>query len=312
MICIVCIIASVLMAAGLAQGSEVTQSYKGLTLNANLDLATGKTITDGVILITHAGLANRDMELYMALQNQFKEKGYSTLAINLSLGLNNRHGMYDCNVTHRHHYTDAADEIAAWVDWLDKQGAQRMILLGHSRGGAETALYAAERENSRVKAVVLLAPDTRETNDASAYQERYKKPLAAILEQAQKLVKAGKGDTLLQHTDFLYCPDTTIAADTFVSYYGVDPSLDSAYLIPKIKQPTLLLLAGSDEVMVNNQKFAQLAQAGQIQINVTEGAGHFFRDLKADDAVDAITAFIKDVADAQPGRAHRISAKQGE
>ena len=293
---IFCIMVSVSISAGFAHASEVTQSYKGLTLNANLDLAAGKTVTDGVMLITHAGLANRDMDLYVSLQKLLKEKGYSTLAINLSLGIENRHGMYDCQITHRHLYRDAADEIAVWVDWLKQQGSKSVILLGHSRGGSETALYAAEQDNSLLKSVILLAPDTRETNDSTVYQERYKKPLAPVLEKAQKLVKEGKGGMVLEHTDFLYCHDTTITADTFVSYYGPDPRLDTAYLISKIKKPTLVVIAGSDEVIVNNKKFALLADGKHLQIKVTDGADHFFRDLDADDAddaVDAVDAFLR-------------------
>jgi len=286
-------IVGISLAAGLAHANEVTLPYKGLTLNANLDLATGKTPADGMILITHAGLAHRGMEVITSLQSLFKERGYSTLAINLSLGLDNRHGMYDCKVTHRHHYIDAADEIGAWMEWLKKQDVKSVTLLGHSRGGAETALYAAEVDNPLVKTVVLLAPDTRETNDATAYQQRYHKPLAPVLGAAQKLVKAGKGGTVLEHTDFLYCPDTSVTAETFVSYYGPDPRLDTAYLIPKIRKPMLVVLAGNDEVLVNNKKFKPLATGTRIQIKVIDGAGHFFRDLYADDAVDAITAFLK-------------------
>jgi len=292
---ICCFIASVSIAAGRSNANEVTLPYKGLTLNANLELAAGKTAADGVILITHAGLATRSMELYVYLQNLFKEKGYSTLAINLSQGLSNRHGMYDCKVMHRHLYANAAEEIGAWVGWLKNHDAKHVVLLGHSRGGAETALYAAERDNPLVKAVVLLAPDTRETNDAAAYQQHYKKPLAPVLNKAQKLVKEGKGSTVLKHTDFLYCPDTSVTADTFVSYYGPDPRLDTAYLIPKIRKPTLIVIAGSDEIVVNDKKFVPLADDNHVQIKVIDGAGHFFRDLYADDAVDAISAFLKDV-----------------
>lgn len=286
-------IVSVSITTGLAHANEVTLPYKGLTLNANLELATGKTAEDGVILITHGGLAHREMEMYVYLQDLLKKKGYSTLAINLSLALNNRHAMYDCKVTHRHHYTDAADEIDAWVDWLKKQGTERVALLGHSRGAGETALYAAERDNPLVKAVILLAPDTRETNDAVAYQRRYKKPLAPALEKAQKLVKEGKSGTVLKHTNFLFCPDTSVAAETFVSYYGDDPRLDTAYLIPKISKPTLLVLAGEDEILVNSKKFTPLADGKRVQIKVIDGAGHFFRDLFADEAVDVIDAFLK-------------------
>ena len=134
------------------------------------------------------------------------------MTINLSHGINNRHGKYNCKITSNHSYADAADEIGAWLDCLTRQGVKRMVLLGHSRGGSETALFAAEHDKAIVKAVVLLAPDTRETNDAAAYQRRYHKPLMPILEKAQKLVKAGKGGTVLTHTDFLFYPDT------FVSY----------------------------------------------------------------------------------------------
>jgi len=286
-------IVGISLASGLAHANEVMLPYKGLTLNANIDLATGKTPADGMILITHAGLAHRGMEVITSLQSLLKEHGYSTLAINLSLGLDNRHGMYDCKVTHRHSYIDAADEIGAWMEWLKKQGVKGVTLLGHSRGGAETALYAAEAANSLVRTVVLLAPDTRETNDAAAYQQRYHKPLAPVLEKAQKLVKEGKNGTVLEHTDFLYCPDTSVTAGTFVSYYGPNPGLDTAYLIPKIRKPILVVLAGNDEVLINNEKFKPLAMGTGIRVKVIDGAGHFFRDLYADDAVDAINEFLK-------------------
>ena len=125
-------------------------------------------------------------------------------------------------------------------------------------------------------------------------QTRYQKPLAPVLEKAQKLVKEGKGGTVLEHTDFLYCPDTSVTADNFVSYYGPDPHLDTAYLIPKLRKPTLVVLAGNDEVLVGFKKVVPLADGKRVQMKVVDGADHFFRDLYADDAVEAIVAFLKD------------------
>ena len=276
-----------------AQAGEVTLQYKGILLDANLELAAGKAAADGVILITHAGPVHRGSELYVSLQELFKKKGYSTLAINLSHRLNNRHGMYDCTITSNHRYADAADEISAWVNWLNHQGTKRVVVLGHSRGGAETALYAVEQANKSVAAVVLLAPDTRETNDAADYQQRNHKPLAPVLEKAQQLIKDGKGEKVLAHTDFLFCPNTSVTADTFVSYYGPDPRLDTAYLIPKIRKPTLVVLAGDDEIVINDKKFLPLADGKHVQVTVVEGANHFFRDLYADEAVDKIDTFLK-------------------
>ncbi len=272
---------------------EVTLPYGNLTLDANLELAPGKTLAEGVILITHGGLMDRSMDLYVSLQQLFKERGYSSLAINLSLGVDHRLGRFDCKSTHRHRYTDAPDEIGAWVRWLKSQGVNDVVLLGHSRGGAETAFFASGTQDPVIKSVVLLAPDTRETNDAVAYQSRHKKPLKPLLERAHSLVAEGKGDTVLQHIDFLYCTDTSATAACLVSYYGDDARLDTAYLIPKIDIPVLILLAGADEIVINNGKYLPLDDRVNVQVKQIDGAGHFFRDLNADDAADTIVAFLK-------------------
>lgn len=277
---------------------EVTQTYKGLTLNANLELAAGKTLADGVILITHGSLAHRDMEIIRYLRKLFRERGDNTLAINLSLGFDNRHGMYDCQTPHRHRNDDAAEEIAAWVDWLKGQGAQRVAVLGHSRGGAQTALYAAEHDDAVVKAVVLMAPATAANTDAAGYARRFNKPLAPLLARAQRLVAAGKGDTLLEHSDFLFCADTSVTAAAFVSYYGAGERVDSPALIARIGKPTLVVVAGSDEVVMGlDTLVAPLADGKRVRMKVIDGAGHFFRDLYADDAVDAIDRFLQGAGD---------------
>lgn len=292
LICYTCAIALGIAAA--ANADEVTLRHKGLLLNASFDLAAGKQLADGVMLITHGGLAHRDMEVITALQTLLKQKGYSTLAINLSLGIDGRQGMYDCQVTHRHRNTDAAEEIGVWVDWLKQQGAKRVTLLGHSRGGAQTALYATGRGNGRVKAVVLMAPAIRENTDAAEYQRRFQQPLTPVLAQAQKLVKAGKGETVLEHVGLLNCADTSATANAFVSYYGQSPGLDTPTLIPKLRKPTLVLVAGNDEVVVGlDKKIAPLVDGRRVQMKVIEGADHTFRDLYTDEAVEAIDMFLK-------------------
>lgn len=282
-----------LLIGNAAQANEVTIPYKGLVLNANLKFADNKNLSDGIIIITHGGLMYRGMELYTHLQQLFKEHGYSSLAINLSLGINNRRGRFDCKTTQRHRYSDAANEIGAWVAWLKGQGVHRIVLLGHSRGGAETALYASAHDDQTVKAVVLLAPDTQETNNAKAYQDHYGAPLASVLAKAQRLVKESKGDIVMPHTHFLHCADSPVSATTFVSYYSPDPRLDTAYLIPKIKKKTLIVLAGSDEIVINDKKFYSLESLKHVQVKAIDDAGHFFRDLFADDAVDTISEFLK-------------------
>jgi len=43
--------------------------YGSLTLNANLNIADGKTLSNGVVLMLHGTLAHKDMEIMRALQD---------------------------------------------------------------------------------------------------------------------------------------------------------------------------------------------------------------------------------------------------
>lgn len=283
------------IAGGIVEAKEILLPYRGLVLNANLELAPGKKAADGVILITHGSLAHRGMESLLNFQSLLNEKGYNTLAINLSLSLDNRRGMYDCQITHRHRYSDAVDEIGVWVDWLKKQGVKRVAVLGHSRGAAQTALYAAERDHVLTKAVILLAPSTLDNASPSEYAERFQQPLAPLLERAQKLVREGKGGTLLEQIGFITCAGATVTATSFVSYYASDTRLDTPALLAKIAKPVLVVVAGGDEIVVGlDTKVAPRADGKRVQMKVVENADHFFRDLYADEAVDAIHLFLKD------------------
>ena len=81
-----------------------------------------------VLLMTHGTLAHNKMEIMATLQTLFAERGLSSLAISLSLGLDDRTGMYDCATPHRHRHADALGEIGAWLRWLKEQGAEPVSL----------------------------------------------------------------------------------------------------------------------------------------------------------------------------------------
>lgn len=279
-----------------ARAEEVRLPYKGLTLNADLQMVDGKPPAEGVLVIVHGGLSHRDSETIAYLRDLLNEKGHSTLAINLSLALNDRHGAYPCDVPHRHRYADAADEVGAWVAWLKRRGIRHIAIVGHSRGGAQTAVYVAERPDKAVKAAVLLAPATRANSDAADYQRRANRPLAPTLARAQALIKSGRGDALLRNVTLLSCANASATAHSLVSYYGPDPRLDTPHLLPKISVPTLVVVAGNDEIVVGlGAKLEPLVDGNRIRMVTVASADHFFRDLYTDDAVDNIDAFLRDI-----------------
>lgn len=278
---------------GNAHTEEVTLNTSGLTLNANLEKADNWP-KGPTLLITHGTLSHNKSELITALQELFLENEVSSLAINLSLGLDNRHGPYDCTTPHTHKHEDALLEIGHWLDWLKKQGSQQVILLGHSRGGNQTAWFAAEQDDPAIKKVVLVAPQTWSPEYAAkGYEKRYAKPLAPILKKAQSLVTDGKPGTPMAHTDFIYCKESTATANAFVSYYAPEPRKDTPYLLPKISKPVLVFAGTEDQVVKELDKIlAPMAEDRTIEIEVMDGADHSFRDLYAEDLVERVVEFI--------------------
>ena len=275
--------------ASITSAQEITLKHKGLTLNADLALVEGKTFKDGVILITHGSLAHRDMETLVYLRSLLKDFDYNTLAINLSLGISNRHGMYDCQTPHHHHNDDAIEEIDAWVQWLKEQGGKRVTLLGHSLGGAQTALYAAKKDSSMIQSVILLAPAAK-NNDINSYPPAYR----VALKQAQKLIEEGKGESELEHSNLMHCRDTKVSAASFVSYNAPSKRLDTPSLLPDISKPVLVIIAEDDQVVLDLEtKITPLVDGQRVQMEVIEGAGHFFRDLMMDVAVERVDEFLK-------------------
>ncbi len=276
-----------------AQAEEVKIKHEGLTLNANLNLAPGKFLADGVVLILHGTLAHKDMEIIRALQDLLIERNINNLAINLGFAQDDRHGMIDCAGPHRHMDSDTAKEMGLWVDWLKAGGATAITVLGHSRGGNQVARYAAGQPDSIVKRAVLVAPGTWEPGkQARGYRKSYKKDLAPLLEKARAMVKAGNGGALMEGVDFVYCPNTLVAAATFVDYYRDVPDRDTPSVIKRITIPVLAVVGSQDRV---NPKFGGRMK-GTTEANVTfreiEDAGHFFRDLYGEDLADAVAGFV--------------------
>ncbi|BBP44728.1 hypothetical protein THMIRHAS_01010 [Thiosulfatimonas sediminis] len=277
-----------------ATTQEVTQQQQGLTLNANLMLADGKGFADEMVLLTHGTLTHKERSTYAALQKNLANNGISSLAINLSLGLDNRHGEYDCAVPHTHKHTDALNEIGYWMTWLQQQGAEKVTLMGHSRGGNQTAWYAAERDSDQVAKVILIAPATGEQQSAKDYADKAGKPLAPILQQAQQMVEAGKGTQMLKDTYFIYCKDAQVSAAAFADYYTVKGQFDTPTLLKEIAKPTLVVIGTADDVVADlPEKIAPLADAGKINVISLEDADHFFLDFANEDLAAAAAEFIR-------------------
>lgn len=282
-----------------AKAEPVAFEYLGVEVAGNLEIAAGKSLAgSGVAILVHGTAGHANMAVIAALQRNLKQHGVNTLAITLSLGLPRRSGMFDCALEHDHRHGDATDEIIAWVEWLQRRGASKITLVGHSRGGAQAALALVERPDAGVAALVAVAPLYQTTTEiAVRYQAAFGEPLQPILDRAMQAIQAGEGDTLLQVPGFLHCKNARVTAAAFQDYYQPDPQHDVIRLLADVTVPSLVLVAGDDELMPS--LVGALVEARQnrslpdkVHVETIEGAGHMLQDLFADEAADRIATFI--------------------
>ncbi len=274
---------------------EVTLPFNGITLNANLEIADDKKISDGVVLIMHSFLAHNRMEIIKASQEAFLENDQNSLAINLSLGIDNRHGNYDCFVPIRFKLSDAFAELDAWISWLSTQGVRKIVLMGHSISSNQLLNYVVKRNNPSVTGLVLLAPNTRGTASSPIrYKESYGADLSEVLERANSLIADGKKDELMKEIDFGFCPKTSVSADAFVAFYQKEKEFWNAHLyLPQVKVPVLIVAASNDEHQPNIDKLIKpYVDDKRVFLTIIEGSGHFFRDLNIEDAVEKAVEFV--------------------
>jgi pimeloyl-ACP methyl ester carboxylesterase len=249
-----------------------------LRLNGNLEVPDGRKIADlEVLVIVHGTLSHYGQETIAALQKNLKQDNRASLAINLSLGVDDRQRPRACNVVHDYALAGIQREIALWIEWLYAQHAKGVDLLGFSRGGAQVAALGPELP--KVRRMVLLAPafaTSAEQNEI--YQRAFGHPLAPELEKARR-------QPLQQFTvDFLTCKQARVLGATLLDAYAELPPK----LAAKTGHPTLVVIAGKDEIVHDLQS----KLPSEVQQAVIDGSGHFFPDLYGEDAAQIIAKFL--------------------
>ncbi len=276
-----------------ATAREITLNYNNLTLNANLELAEGNTLQDSMVLIVHGLMAHKKMELIESIQQALLNTRLSSLAINLSLSINNRQGFYDCHTNHHHLQDDAIDELAAWMRWLRQQGTNDVTLLAHSRGANQAMVFAAHNANLPLTRLVMLAPGVDDLS--SQYEDRFGKVFDENLLRMRQLLANGQGNEPVSEIDFWYCPKASVTPRSFISYYGEDsPFRQVRTNLAKIPVPTLVISGTLDEREPNIIKNVEpFVDDKRIFLTIIEGAGHFFRDFNIDEAMEAVLEFVQ-------------------
>jgi pimeloyl-ACP methyl ester carboxylesterase len=284
-----------------ASAEEVQIRHAGKTLNANLDIADGKTLGDGVVVIVHALRQHYGAEIIRGLQERFKDAGRSSLAMTLSMGVDDRRGSYECTTPHRYLFQDAVDEGLAWLAWLKTQGAGPVVMLGHSLGANQVLKLTVEHYDPQITALVLLSPMTMGVERLHAvYKARYRIVLDTVLAQARAMIAQGKADQLMR-VDGITCPQAEIAPATLLDYYGGEPlHADPTTHLSRVTVPVFIIAGSADERQPNVAAFLERFVDGEkVFLYTVESAGHFFRDLNLDEAAEETIAFLDQLDEIQ-------------
>lgn len=273
---------------------QVSMDYLGLELSANLEVPAGKSLKNEVVLLVHDTLGHDRMELMAALQDGLREQGIGSLAITLGLGMDKRHGMFDCAKEQDHRHEDAIDEIANWVQWLKEKGAASITVAGHGRGANQVALYAINRLDKSVKRVVLMSPLMQTEEKAETeYMARFGQPLRQELAKAEEMVANERGNLFVDVPGFLTCSKPQVTAATFADYYGANAKFKTTNLLQSIKVPTLIAIGDADpvlsEVKAAEPEFSSLKT---VTLTIIPGTDQDFRDMGADELAKKIKEFI--------------------
>ena len=283
---------SLLILVEVCAAEEVTQEFNGLTVNANLEMAAGKDFSDGMVLILHGMMGHNKMELVVASQQILLENGFNSLAINLSLGLDNRHGFFDCNLPQSHQQQYAVKELIHWIDWLRRKGVGSVVLMAHSRGANQAMVYAAESIDPEISHLIMLAPGADDVK--GAYEKRYGQIFDTNVRRMQERVALNKGSEPVSNIDFWSCPRAKVTPDSFLSYYGANSKFRQFYkYLGMIEVPVLVISGTQDERFPNiPEQIGPMVDNQRLFLVEIENSGHFFRDLNIEEAIEALIEFI--------------------
>lgn len=255
-----------------------------LALNGNL--VSGDDEQKAAFLIVHGTWAHAAMELPASLQSLLDDEGYASLAITLSLGIDNRQGFFDCESPLVQGHGEAIEEIHAWYLFLREQGYSSIVLIAHSRGAAQAALYQQSYPRDQLAALVLIAPMSwQKTLEAKAYKNAFAAELDEWLVRAEKYRAQGKA--LFTPPGLIYCKKTLASPSAFISYYSPLPEKNTPALLVNIVLPTTIYLGSEDPLSTRFAEQLSLFSANNNTVVVkVDGADHFFRDLYADELVE--------------------------
>jgi dienelactone hydrolase len=195
-------------------------------------------------------------------------------------------------------------DLAAWIDFAEKQGFKKVVLVGHSDGWAAVRDYAVQKQDERVSGLVLasggVAADTRQ-------------PDPDLLAQATRMMAEGQPDDLVRLPGRSF--PSFVSAATLLDLTNTPPELKDFFGIQTPKPGVtrihcpLLAFFGTSEDVGNEEDLALLKSSIQRQASgpsrvntvMIRGADHMYTGQEQQVA-ETIAAWADSLAPAKMGK----------
>ena len=189
--------------------------------------------------------------------------------------------------------SEESRDLAAWIDFAERSGFKKMVLVGHSAGWSAVRRYQAEVQDPRVVGVVLASgavrPDT-------------KPPDADQLAQATRMMADGKGDDLVRDPKRSF--PSFISAATFMDIVNTPPEYKDFFgvqtpkpAVTRIRCPLLAFFGTRGDVgdqadltLLKSSIQRQSSGPGRVDTVMIQNADHMYTGQEAQVA-DTIAAW---------------------
>jgi len=196
---------------------------------------------------------------------------------------------------------DSPKDIDAWIEFLETQGINNIILQGHSLGTMKAVRYMHEgKYKDKIQKLILLAPF-----DKKALIKNFTKTsIEELLKKAQEEIDNGNGDKIIS-SDF---NSIEVSYKTYVSWYKQDDLgrmfefCSSEYNFPALKSiqvPTKVIVGSKDEFFhVSDPENPEMAiellkkNIPNCEAFLIQGANHGYTD-KEDLLAKEVVKFIQ-------------------
>jgi pimeloyl-ACP methyl ester carboxylesterase len=114
----------------------------------------------GTVVLIHGTGAHPDWpQVIQPLRSGLAENGWQSLSLQMPLPPEGADQDLQGQLIQ-----EGADRISAALNWLAEQGAGKVTLVSHSRGGADLLFYAADRQDDRIESLVVIGVSGTFTN----------------------------------------------------------------------------------------------------------------------------------------------------